>query len=161
MGLGVSVRVAVAVGVLVGVPVFVGVAVGVEVEVKVGTTNKVPVGAWADVGRAVPWPWASPVGVGVHVGGSWNWVGSSVGTTRVAGILGGGNGFNKILGLVNIIKTNTMNKQAAKRAKIERMSHSVIFIIYHLLLKRPNLGENFHFCQYSLLSVAVKTKETS
>lgn len=118
VGTLVSVAVSVTVGVFVRVGVFVG------VEVKVGITQPVRVGGRVCVGGMI----ASPKGVAVHVGGRDRSVGVLVGSSIMAGIVGGGNGLRGEFGSIAIWAKTTTRQQILTKPMMDRISHSRDFM---------------------------------
>jgi len=115
----------VSVGVLVTVGVLVRVGVLVGVEVKVAITQPVGEGGRVCVGRSGD---AAFKGVAVHVAGRERSVGVLVGRSSIAGMVGGGNGFNEELGSIAICTKTTMRTQMEISPMMERISQVLDFI---------------------------------
>ena len=118
VGTLVSVAVFVTVGVLVRVGVFVG------VDVKVGITQPVRVGGSVCVGGTI----TLPGGVAVQVGGMDRNVGVLVGSSIMAGIVGGGKGFKGEFGSIAIWAKTTIRQQMLTKPMMDRMSQSREFM---------------------------------
>lgn len=127
----VGVKVCVGVGVIVGVSV--GVLVAVAVSVKVGSTNPVDVGRAVDEACSVTAAAAiPPSGVAVQVGGSRRGVMVALGSTSVAGSVGGGNGLMEIVGSINIAMYTVNRTNPATNNTAARTFHKVECIVLGL-----------------------------